>query len=168
MIVYDYIALQTYNEKMNTVFRFLVFVVVLNVIRYIVGSPIEALTIMDKMYRIIGDYPTCFDTQFSGMDYILSFLYNFMMWLAAAWIFYMAWPAVTGSWMQKSFKIYGVVCLFFISLAAIYMNHYTAELREFYLFSMADALIIFAIVATANGFLFPLFFKSEIKARQVL
>ncbi len=150
---------------MKTVFKFLVFVVLLNVIRYIVGGPIEALTIMDKMHRVVPEHPDCFDAMFDGGDYVVSFFYNFMMWLAAAWIFYVSWPSLKGTWLIRSLKIYGLVCLFFISLAAVYMNHYVHELKEFYLFSMADALIVFAIVAIANAYLFPLFFKREIGDR---
>jgi hypothetical protein len=38
------------------------------------------------------------------------------------------------------------------------MNHYTAAVNPFYFWSMADAVIVFAVVALANGFLYPIFF----------
>ena len=149
---------------MKTALKFLLLVLLLNVARYIIGSPIEAITIMDQMHRVIPEYPDCFDVDFSGTDLAVSFFYNFMLWLSAAWIFYLAYPNVKGNFIGKSLKIYGVCCLFFISLAAVYMNHYSGAIKEFYIFSMIDAVIVFSVVALANGLLFPWIFKSEIAA----
>ena len=63
---------------------------------------------------------------------------------------------------MKSFKIFGLMCLFFVSVAAVYMNHYTDAVKPFYFFSMIDALIVFLMVALANGLIYPRLFKKEI------
>ena len=42
------------------------------------------------------------------------------------------------------------------------MNHYTDAVKPFYVFSMIDALIVFSIVALANGLIYPKLFKKEI------
>ena len=64
--------------------------------------------------------------------------------------------------MLRSLQGFGLMALFFISLAAVYMNHYTAPFRPFYAWSMVDALIVFTLVGIANGLLYPLFFPERI------
>lgn len=148
---------------MKTVLKFLLLVVILNVVRYLVGGPIEAITIMEPMHEVMPKYPQAFDTEFTNTDFAISFFYNFMLWLTAAWVFHIAHPALKGNFISKSFKIFGLMCLFFISLAAVYMNHYSDPIKKFYLFSMLDAIIVFSIVALANGLIYPRLFKSGIE-----
>ena len=132
---------------------------VLNLVRYLIGGPIEGITIMEPMHRVMPLYPEVFNNEFGGTDFAVSLFYNFMMWLTAGWVFYLLHPVLRGGFVLKSFKSYGLMCLFFVSLAAIYMNHYTADVKPFYFWSMVDAVIVFTVVALANGFLYPLFFR---------
>ena len=140
---------------MKTFFKFILLVVVLNIVRYFVGGPIEGVTIMEPMHEVMPLYPDTFDNDFSTTDFALSFFYNFMMWFTATWVFHIAHPAVSGNMIMKSLKLFGLMCLFFISLAAIYMNHYADPIKKFYLFSMLDAIILFTVVALANGLIYP-------------
>lgn len=144
---------------MKTVLKLLLLVLILNLIRYFVGGPIEAFTIMEPMHSVMPQYPQVFDNDFDNIDFSVSLFYNFMMWLTVVWVFHVAHPALRGSWISKSLRIFALMCLFFISLAAVYMNHYNAPVKKFYLFSMVDALIVFAIVGLANGILYPRIFK---------
>lgn len=141
--------------------KFLFLVFLLNIIRYVVGGPLEAWILMEPMHAVMPKYPEVFDTQFTNMDFAVSLGYNFMLWLAAAWMFHLAHPALKGSYVVKSLKIFGLMGLFFISLAAIYMNHYTDEIKTFYLYSMLDAVILFPLVGLANGLLYPKIMKNR-------
>ena len=147
---------------MKTIFKFITLVIILNLIRYLIGGPIEGFTIMEPMHRVMPQYPDCFNNEFTQADWASSFFYNFMLWLSVVWIFHVAHPSVGGSYLVKSFKIFGLCCLFFVSLAAVYMNHYSTDIRTFYQYSMVDALILFSLLATANGFLYPLLFKEKL------
>lgn len=148
---------------MKTVLKFLGLVVLLNIIRYFIGGPIEALVLMEEMHAVIPQYPEVFDNDFSTLDFSISLFYNFILWLTATWVFYIAHPQLQGSFIIKSLKIFGLMGLFFVSLAAVYMNHYTAEIKPFYLYSMLDAVILFPLVGIANGLLFPRIFKKELE-----
>jgi hypothetical protein len=139
----------------TTLLRLLLLVLVLNVVRYVIGGPIEGVTIMEPMHRVMPDYPEVFDTEFSSTDFAISLAYNFMMWFAVALAFHLMHPSLPGGWMKKSLLAHAVMCLFFVSLAAVYMNHYTDPIRPFYAWSMVDALIVFTVVGVANGLLYP-------------
>lgn len=141
--------------------KFLFLVVLLNIIRYVVGGPIEGVVLMEPMHSVMPQYPEVFDTDFTTGDFAVSLFYNFMLWLTAAWMFYLAHPAFKGSTIVKSLKVFGLMGLFFISLAAVYMNHYTADIKTFYLYSMLDAVILFPLVGLANGLLFPRIFNMD-------
>lgn len=140
--------------------KFLLLVFLLNIIRYLIGGPIEALVLVEQMHAVMPKYPEVFDTNFSNADFTISLFYNFMLWLTATWVFYVAHPALKGSFIVKSLKIFGLMGLFFISLAAVYMNHYTADIKTFYLYSMLDAVILFPLVGVANGILYPRIFRT--------
>jgi hypothetical protein len=142
----------------KTALKLILLVVMLNLIRHLVGGPIEAFTIMEPMHRVMPEYPTCFNNQFTGWDWASSFFYNFMLWFSITWIFHIAHPALSGSWVVRSLKVFGLGCLFFISLAAVYMNHYVPDIRTFYQYSMLDALILFPLLGVANGLLYPWIF----------
>ena len=149
---------------MKSFAKFILLVVLLNLIRYLVGGPVEAITITEGMHKVIPMYPEVFDNDFGTTDFMISLFYNFMLWLTATWVFHIAHSNVTGNFIVKSFKIFGLMCLFFVSLAAVYMNHYTDAVKPFYFYSMIDALIVFPIVALANGLIYPRLFKKEIGA----
>lgn len=148
--------------------KFIFLVFLLNVIRYVVGGPIEAVVLMEPMHAVMPEYPEVFDTNFSTTDFVISLSYNFMMWLIATWVFYLAYPSLQGGFIVKSLKVFGLMGLFFISLAAVYMNHYTADIKTFYLYSMLDAVILFPLVGLANGLLFPRIFRSELENENLL
>ncbi len=143
---------------MKTVFKFLLLVVLLNVIRYLIGGMIEQHTIMLPMHQPIAEFPACFNNNFTEYDWGTSFFFNFMLWLAVTWLFHLTWPALQGSFLLRSLTIFGICCLFFISLAAVYMNHYPEGIRTFYRYSILDALILFPLLGVANGLLYPLLF----------
>ena len=147
---------------MKTLLKFLLLVVILNVVRYLVGGPIEAIFVVEGMHGVMPQFPSAFNLDFSGTDFAISFFYNFMLWFAAAAVFYVAYPALKGHFVVRSLKVFGLMLLFFISLAAIYMNHYVDAVKTFYLYSMLDALILFPIVGIANGLIFPKLFRNEI------
>jgi hypothetical protein len=144
-----------YAAPVGSFLRLLLLVFLLNGIRYVVGGAIEAGTIMEPMHRVMPQYPEVFDNQFSSTDFAVSLGYNFSMWFAVALAFHLMHPSLPGGWMRKSLLGYGVMCLFFVSLAAVYMNHYTDPIKPFYAWSMVDALIVFTVVGVANGLLYP-------------
>lgn len=139
-------------------------VLLLNLVRYLIGGPLEALFVVENMHAVIPQFPEVFDNDFSNTDFVISLGYNFMLWLTATWMFYLAHPALKGNYIIKSLKVFGLMGLFFVSLAAVYMNHYTDAVKPFYLYSMLDAVILFPIVGVANGVLFPRFLKDEVAA----
>lgn len=134
--------------------KFILLVVMLNIIRYVIGLPLEMLFIFDGLMGTMADNASYFNTNFTTLDWITSYCYNFMMWLTCVWIFDRMHPAFTGSWMAKSLKIFSVTWLFFVSVSAIYMNHYS-HTKMFYVYNIGDSLIVFTLVAIANGFLYP-------------
>ena len=147
--------------NLKLIAKFLLLVVLLNVVRYLVGGMIEAGTIMEPMHAPLPLFPEVFDNDFTTADLARSFFYNFMLWLSAAWFFHLLNPVLKGNIWVRSFKAYGLSCLSFISLAAVYMNHYTDAVKPFYFWSMVDALIVFTVVAAANALIFPRLFPNR-------
>ena len=146
---------------MKTTLKLLILVILLNIVRYFIGVPIESLTIMDPMHRVMPLYPDVFDTDFTTTDFTTSLFYNFMLWFTAELIFHLLHPVLRGPIWVRSLKSYMLMALFFCSLAAIYMNHYSDAVKPFYLWSMVDALILFPLVGLANGILYPWFFPKH-------
>jgi len=146
---------------MKTVTRLAALVVLLNVVRYLVGGFVEGFTIMEPMHRPMARFPEVFDTDFTRTDFAISLVYNYLMWFFAAVVFHLLNPVLRGSIWVRSLKSYGLVAAFFCSLAAVYMNHYSADVKPFYLWSMVDAVIVFTIVALGNALLYPRFFPEE-------
>lgn len=145
---------------MRTFFKLLVLVIILNVVRYVLGFPIEAWLFFDGMGGAMEQSAAYFTSSFTTFDWVTSYFYNFVMWFVCAWIFHIARPAMTGHDIVKSLKIFGVLFFFFASVSAIYMNHYSHP-KDFYLYSIADASVVFALVGLANGSLYKYFFKNE-------
>jgi arginine exporter protein ArgO len=54
--------------------------------------------------------------------------------------------------LVASLKTFALGWLFFASVSAIYMNHYSHP-KDFYLWNILDAVLAFLIVAVANGLL---------------
>ena len=136
-----------------TALRLLLLVVLLNVARYLVAPLLEAPLVFGPLFAAMDRQPEIFHTEFGTFDWVTSYTYNFVMWLACAWLFHMARPGVRGSDLLASLKVLGVCWLFYASLAAIFMNHYEDQ-RDFYLWMIVDGAIAFAVVALANGVLY--------------
>jgi hypothetical protein len=135
------------------ILRFLILVVLLNVIRYVAGEPLEMWTVLPHVFGEMERHPDYFRTEFTQFDWITSYLYNFMVWLVVVWLFHLARPAIRGRDMIVSLEVFGLMWLFFASVSAVYMNHYSHP-RDFYLYNVADALLMFALVGAANGLLY--------------
>lgn len=146
---------------MKTTAKLAALVLLLNVVRYLVGGPLEAWTIMEPMHRPMTLYPEVFDTDFSTADFTISLFYNYMLWFWTVVAFHLLYPVLRGSIWVRSLKSYALMGAFFCSLAAVYMNHYTADVKSFYLWSIVDALILFPLVALANALLYPWFFPER-------
>lgn len=138
---------------MMLAFRFLLLVVVLNIVRYVVGGPLEAVMILPGLFGEMERHADYFRTEFSTFDWATSYFYNFMVWLVATWVFHISRPAVRGADLAASLKVFGLMWLFFASVSAVYMNHYSHP-RAFYAYNIADALLVFALVGVANGLLY--------------
>ena len=146
---------------MKTLSKFLLLVVLLNLARYLLGWLPEGWWVLPGMFGVMEKFPESFNLAFSRKDFIVALFYNFMLWLSAAWIFHLAHVRVRGNFIVKSLKIYAVSCLFFLSLTAVYMNHFVAAARLFYWYSMLDAIILFTLVALVNGLLYPKLFPAS-------
>ncbi|MEQ9593772.1 MAG: hypothetical protein RLN86_14295 [Cyclobacteriaceae bacterium] len=140
--------------------KLLAYTLILNILRYFPGSWIETYTIFESMHRPMAEFPDCFG--FTDADFPSSLLYNFMMWLSVTSIFHVGHASIKGSLLFKSLVFYGLCCMFFISLAAIYMNHFTAGIRVFYMYSILDGLILFTFLGFVNSILYPKFFPFKI------
>lgn len=140
---------------MTIFIRLLLLTLILNVVRYTVGGAVESVTIMEPMHAPMGQFPGVFDTDFSQTDFARSFLYNFIMWFLAVLGFHLMQPALSGGWLVKSLKGFGVMGGFFISIALIYGNHYIGPAKAFYYWSAVDTAIVFTIVALANAWAYP-------------
>jgi hypothetical protein len=138
---------------MATMLRLLLLIVLLNVIRYVVAGPIEQLTVMPALFGAMQESSAYFNTTFTATDWITSFLYNFLMWTVVVVAFHLMHARIGGSWWRRSFLVMGLMYVFFASVSAIYMNHYSHP-PDFYLLNIADGLIAFAVVAAANALLY--------------
>jgi hypothetical protein len=78
-----------------------------------------------------------------------------MMWLTATWVFVLMAPG-----LLKAFRL---MLMFFVSVSAIYMNHY-AHSKWFYIWNSLGAVIVCAVVAVSNGLLYPRIFKEQAMA----
>jgi hypothetical protein len=141
-----------------TAVKFLFLVILLNIIRYAYAYlPIEQLAFM-PMFSVMAQHPSYFNTDFTTVDWVTSYLYNFMMWLVFTWVFMLLHPRLKGHLVIRALKVYGLMLLIFASISAIYMNHYSHP-KVFYLYSIFDALLVFPMMAVATGLLYPVFFK---------
>lgn len=130
----------------------------LSLVRYLVGGPIEAVTIMAPMHEMIPRFANAFDMNFSSADYAISLAYNFLLWFAAVLQFHLMWPALRGPMIVRSLMSFAASWLAFAGLALVYMNHFDDALKAFYLWSIVDAAILFPLVGLVNGVLYPMLF----------
>jgi hypothetical protein len=145
---------------MKTFLKFLALVILLNVIRYSFAYlPLEQIA-FQPMMSVMDSNPSYFNMNFSANDWATSYLYNFMMWLVFTWVFMLVQPRLKGHPVVRALKVYGLMFLIFASISAIYMNHYSHP-KEFYFYSIFDALLVFPVVAVATGLLYPVLFKAD-------
>jgi hypothetical protein len=143
---------------MKPFFRLLLLVIVLNAIRYVFGWLVEYPLIFPHLSAIMEQHASYFNTEFTTLDWITSYFYNFMLWFTIVWSFHLLRPVLAGSDMVKSLKVFGIMWIFFASVSAIYMNHYSHS-KAFYVWNITDALLAFTIVGLANGLLYPRIIK---------
>jgi hypothetical protein len=133
--------------------RFLSLVVILNVIRYAVGAIVEPILIFPGLFGAMESDASYFNTTFTQLDWVTSFFYNFVVWLCCVWAFHHMRPAFRGNDVVASLKSFALMWVFFASVSAVYMNHYSHG-KAFYAWNIADALLMFAVVAIGNGLLY--------------
>lgn len=137
--------------------RFLALVVILNLLRYVIGGTlIEPFTIFPGLAASMEESASYFRNEFETFDWATSFFYNFMMWLVCVWVFHLMRPVIKGSDLVASFKVFGILCLFFASISAILMNHYSHP-KDFYFWIILDGVLMYALVAAGNGLLYRRF-----------
>ena len=144
---------------MKTFLKLILLTLIINILRYFPLSWLEAVTIFEPMHAPMESQASCFG--FRDVDFGWSLFYNFLLWFWVILGYHMFYRGLKGSHFIKSLLVFGFFCLFFISLAAIYMNHFNMEIRTFFRYSMLDALIIFIPLSLANGWLYPRFFREE-------
>ena len=141
------------KEACVVALRFAVLVVVLNVVRYLVAGVVGQQLTMPGIMGVMQSHPQYF-SDFSGRwDLPTSYLYNFVMWAVAAWLFHLLRPVLRGGDMAASLKSFGLAWLFFAAVSAIYMNHYSHP-KSFYAWNLIDSVLAFGVVAVANGALY--------------
>jgi hypothetical protein len=144
--------------SLATFMKFLALVIILNLLRYTYAYlPIEG-AVFGPLILAIGINPEYFNMNFTTFDWTTSYFYNFMLWLTITWVYFYLHPAFNGNHIVKSLKIYGIFWVLFASISAIYMNHYSHP-KDFYLWNILDALLVFPFVALGNGLLFPRIFN---------
>lgn len=141
--------------------RFLLLIIILNLIRYFVIGIIEEPLILPYLFNQMELNVSYFNTSFSTLDWITSYFYNFMMWLSIVWIFHLMHSNLRGHPIIKSLKVFGIMWLFFASVSTVYMNHYSHP-KEFYLWNILDAFLVFGLMALANAYLYPLIIKKKL------
>lgn len=62
--------------------RLLGLVLILNVLRYLVGGLVESVLIFPGLFNEMANHADHFNTGFTRLDWLTSYLYNFMIWLA--------------------------------------------------------------------------------------
>lgn len=138
--------------------KLLLLCVILNLLRYFVIGFFEGLVIMGPLFSSMEKNISYFNTNFETIDWITSYFYNFMMWLSVTVAFHKVHPHLTGSMPLRSLKVYSFFVVVFASISAIYMNHYSHS-KDFYLYSILDAVLVFLLLGLANGYLYPLLFR---------
>ena len=147
----------------ETALRLLLLVLALNVIRYVVVGPMEQVTLMGPMHRGFVDYPDTFNADFGTNDFIIGLVFNFVMWVCVLLIFHFMQASLPGPLLMRSVLGFALCALLFVSIAAVYMNHFRDHIKFFFVWSMVDALMVFVLVGIANGLLYPLLVPARLR-----
>ncbi len=134
--------------------------VALNIIRYFVIGFVEQLLVFGPLFTAMEQSREYFNTDYQAVDWITSYLYNFAMWFCFLVAFHVHHPHMKGHMVWRSLRVFGLMLLIFLSISAIYMNHYSHP-KDFYVWNMIDALIVLPLVALANGILYPFIFRRK-------
>jgi hypothetical protein len=114
---------------------------------------IEPFLIFPGLFGAIEGAAGVFNTSFETVDWVTSYFYNFMVWLVCVWVFHLLRPVLRGGDVLASLKAFGLMWLLFASVSAVYMNHHSHS-KAFYAWNIADALLMFTVVAVCNGVLY--------------
>jgi len=133
--------------------RFLTLVVILNLVRYFVTPLLEVPFVFPRLFAAMEASPEYFNQDFTTLDWVTSYAYNFVMWGIATWFFHRLRPVLAGGDVTASFKVFGAAWVMFSAISGIYMNHYSHP-SNFYGWNVLDALLAFGLVALANGILY--------------
>ncbi len=150
---------------MRRVLKFILLVVFLTAVRYVVGGPLEKLLIADRLTATMEREYGFFNWQPSSIVWATSYFYSFMIWFLVSLVYVKIYPMVHGHPIWKSLKVYGVMFLYFATVSAMYMNQYSHS-SDFYLYNILDRMIIFPLVAVANGLLHPRLFRDAAAAQK--
>ena len=142
------------------ILKLIVLTVMLNLVRYVVIGFVEEVVIFEKLGAAMAASPSYFNLEFTTADWVTSYLYNFVMWLMLTVFFHKTQPFLRGSMILKSLKVYVPTLVVFLSISAIFMNHYSHP-KDFYVYIMLDAVLMFPLVAVANGLLYPFLVRPE-------
>ena len=148
------------KNSLIVVLKLLLLFIGLNIIRYFIIGPIEMQIVLGPLFGAMEQSPAYFNSNFTTIDWITSYTYNFLMWLGTVLAYHFMEASLNGRPIVKSLKVYALMWLLFASISAIYMNHYTHP-KDFYIYSILDAALVFMLVGTANGFLYPLLIKRK-------
>jgi hypothetical protein len=135
------------------ILRFFALVVLLNIVRYVIGFLVEPWIIFPGLFGAMEENSAYFNTSYHTVDWVTSYLYNFGVWLVPAWVHHLARPVLKGTDVIASLKVFGILLLNFAAISAVYMNHYSHP-KDFYLWNLLDAVLMFAVVGVANGLLY--------------
>jgi len=133
--------------------RLLALTAVLNVVRYTIVPLLEA-PIVRHVFTAMAAEPEIFRTHFGTFDWVTSVVYNFVLWWVAVVAVHCMQPGLRGGWWLRCAKGWGLLWASFAAVSAVYMNHYTHE-RAFYLWNIADSLLVFALLGATYALLHP-------------
>ena len=143
---------------MRRILKFLFLVVLLCVVRFAIGWPLEHFLVHDRLSSVMESDYDIFNWQFSAWNWVVHFFLDFMTWFLISLLYVKMEPVVHGHPIRKSLKVYGVMFLFFSTSSFVYMNHFSRP-GDFFVYTMLDRLLLFTVVAVANGLIHPWIFK---------
>ncbi len=140
---------------MDRLLRLLALILLLNLLRYLPIGYIESLLVLDPLFAAMAADADYFVSEFTTFLWVSSYFYNFVMWSVIVIAYHLFHGQLPGNSYQRSLRVFGFMWVFFAAVSAIYMNHYSHP-PGFYLWSVVDALLVYLLMALANGLLYPL------------
>jgi hypothetical protein len=143
---------------MRRILKFSFLLALLCAVRFAIGWPLERLLLHERLTSVIETNYDLFNWQFTTWNWFVHFFLDFMTWFLITLLYVKIEPVVHGHPIRKSLKVYGVMFLFFSTSSAVYMNQYSRT-GEFFLYTILDRLLLFGILAVANGLIHPWVFR---------